>query len=175
MSVGQYDDFITAIQAVSDSLYDVDAAAFIAVRAALKEWAENTAIDATDILSRPNWLLSQYIGSKVVEYLDDRKVQAMVGFRFQQKENRFKTPSRKAHGEKGEYIPDPGYYGRFFEGGFRRGGVPYRTPDHFLRKAKQRNIADLQSVVESNFNATKQDVLMGKLDEIKKARRARNK
>ena len=96
MSVGQYDDFITAIQAVSDSLYDVDAAVFIAVRAALKDWAENTAVDATDILSRPNWLLSQYIGSKVIEYLDDRKLQAMVGFRFQQKENRFKTASRRA-------------------------------------------------------------------------------
>ena len=175
MSVGQYDDFITAIQAVSDSLYDVDAAVFIAVRAALKDWAENTAVDATDILSRPNWLLSQYIGSKVIEYLDDRKLQAMVGFRFQQKENRFKTASRRASGEKGEYIPDPGYYGRFFEGGFRRGGVPYRTPDHFLRKAKQRNIETLKQVIEAAFDDAKKDILANRLDEVKKARRARNK
>lgn len=173
---GKYDDFVSALQAVGESLDDLDGALYLAIRTALKEWAEETAIDAIDLLNRPNWLLSQFIGSKVVEYLKDRKVQAMAGFRFRQKSNRYKEPKKATKpGEKQEYIPDPGYYGRFFEGGKRRGGQPYSTRAKFLRTAKTKNIQELKALIDQAFDDQKRDLLSGKLDEIKKARASRRK
>lgn len=173
---GAYDDYVTALQAVCESLDDVDAAVFVATRNALAEWAEESAVDAQALLNRPNWLLSQMIGSKVVQFLNDRKVQAMAGFRFQNKGNRTADGKETHRNKRGKtvaaYIPDPGYYGRFIEGGARKGGRPYSTRTHFLRSAKETNIATLKEIVERAFNAAKQDLLAGKLDEIKQARRA---
>lgn len=172
-----YNDYIEALQAVGDDLEDIDGAVFIAIRNALKEWVEETAVEAIDLLSRPNWLLSQYIGSKVVEYLTDRKVLALAGFRFRDKSNRFADGKETHKNKRGQtvraYIPDPGFYGRFFEGGQRKGGRPYSTRAHFLREAKTTNLASLKDLIDKAFDQAKQDLLAGKIDEFRRARKSR--
>lgn len=172
---GAYDDYITALQEIGASLEAIDAAVFAAVKNALAQWVEDTAVDAIDLLNRPNWLLSQFISSKVIEYLRDAKVQAMAGFRYRDKANRFKDGKEthtNARGKKvREYIPDPGFYGRYFEGGQRKGGAPYSTRARFMRAAKNANIEELKTLIDKAFDEAKRELLAGKIDELKQARK----
>lgn len=95
------------------------------------KWAEKVEVDARAGLSRPEWLLSKSISSKVKNY-DNKKIWAMAGFKFQEKDNK----------------RDPGYYGQYHEAGWAPPGHKVTAPDHFLRKAKQKNLSFLNQGVK---------------------------
>ncbi len=93
----------------------------------VSEWLQRVEKDARVVLARPKWLLPKNISSKVKNY-DDKKIWAMAGFKFREKENK----------------RDPGYYGQFHEAGWAPPGHKVTAPDHFLRKAKIKNMPQLE-------------------------------
>ncbi len=97
----------------------------------VSEWAQRVEKDARVELKRPLWKLSSNIDSKVKSY-ESKKIWAMAGFKFQEKGNK----------------RDPGYYGQFHEAGWAPTGHKVTVPDHFLRKAKQKNQPWLKTEVE---------------------------
>lgn len=162
-------NFINALEDISKDRAIVSEATYNAVRDSLAEWAENVANDADRFLQRPHWLLSKSIASKVVEYRKDNKVYAMAGFRFQA--GRALNIKRNY----GYFFPDPGYYGQFFEGGKRKGGAPYKTIDHFLRRAKDLNAPKLESIVARHFNRAQLEMIQEAKKRLDKEDRNRKK
>lgn len=101
------------------------------IEKAVVDWTARVETDARAGLARPHWLLTKHISSKVKNY-DDKKIWAMAGFKFNEKNNK----------------RDPGYYGQFHEAGWAPTGHKVTAPDHFLRKAKQANKGQLEKDVE---------------------------
>ena len=166
MSVGFSDDFVSALENIAEDLKLTEPAVFKAVHDALDQWTALTAVAAIQRLGRPHWLLSKSIANKVIDYVKDHKVHAMYGFRFRAG-RKLNVKART----RGVYLPDPGYYGQYFEGGKRRGGVPYRTPDHFLRDAKKQTFPILGALLNKHFNAAMKEALQKELGRIKMARK----
>ena len=166
MSVGYNDDFVSALEELAKRLQLVDETTFKAIHAARDQWTALAAINAIQRLGRPHWLLAQSITNKVCDYYDNRKVHAMYGFRFRAG-RRLNVKART----RGVYLPDPGYYGQYFEGGKRRGGTPYKTPDHFLRKAKMANIHILGDLLKKNFNDAMKKTLKAEIARIRAQRK----
>lgn len=113
------------------------------------EWAQKVEDDARLELQRPAWKLSSNIDSKVKAY-DSKKIWAMAGFKFQEKGNK----------------RDPGYYGQFHEAGWAPIGHKVTAPDHFLRKAKQKN----RSWLEAEIKRVVPDIMDRVREELAKAK-----
>lgn len=97
------------------------------IKEAVDNWAENVRRDALQNLNRPRWLLSSSIVDKVKEYDKSGKVWAMAGFRFTSNDPR-----------------TPGKYGQFHEAGWLPNGKKQKSPERFLKQAKQANEAQLR-------------------------------
>lgn len=130
------DGFITAYQSIVDGMNAAKADAVPKLHKVLKDWAQNTAKDAERTLNRPTWLLSRNIASKVKEYADGAKIWAMAGFKFSKKDDK----------------RTPGYYGQFHEAGWLPNNRKPKAPAHFLRTAKQKNMATLKTESEKALN-----------------------
>lgn len=89
------------------------------VVARVEAFAELVEQEGRRNLSRPSWLLSRSFGAKVKEYEDGGKVFAVVGFQFRSKDKR-----------------DPGFYGKYHEGGWAPPGRKPTAPPRFIRRAK---------------------------------------
>ena len=130
------DGFISAFESVVEGMEAGRAAAAPKLRGAVEKWSKDTAEDATAILSRPRWLLSKNITSKVKEYQKSgkraAKIWAMAGFKFTEKDNK----------------RSPGYYGQFHEAGWRPGNYRPSAPKKFLRQAKLKNLPELEKESE---------------------------
>lgn len=126
------DDFIVSLEALIEGLNAAKDEAAPKLEEALERWAENVERDAKTKLNRPHWLLQQNISSKVKAYKQNRKVWAMVGFRFREKLDK----------------RDPGYYGQFHEAGWAPDRKVVKVPDHFLRNAKKQNRARLEEELQ---------------------------
>lgn len=170
MSIGYKDDFVSALENIASDLGGINDAAAIAIHKALDEWTARVAIVASMKLGRPHWELSQAIANKVVDYLENHKIFAMTGFRFRS--------GRKwsiKHGTRNVYFPDPGYYGQYHEGGFRRGGVPYRHPARFLRDAKISSMPILDNLISKYLNEEIQKAIQQEVANIRSQRKARRR
>lgn len=122
MPVGYMDKYITKMEQIAKGLEAAQKEAGPKLEAAIERWTTATEQDARAILNRPKWLLQQNITDKIIDYKKTRKIWAMVGFRFQSKSAR-----------------DPGYYGQYHEAGWAPDRKVVKVPDHFLRKAKEKN------------------------------------
>lgn len=119
------EDFIAALQAARDEAAPL-------VEEALERWVTSVESSAKTNLNRPHWLLQENISHKVKAYQRNKKIWAMVGFRFKEKQNK----------------RDPGYYGQFHEAGW----APDRqvtVPHHFLRRAKKQHQAQLEKEIQA--------------------------
>lgn len=170
MAIAMSSDFVDALEDIIQDRAIVSETTYNAVRDALAEWAENVASDADKFLQRPHWLLSKSIASKVVEYRKDNKVYAMAGFTF-----RSGRAQNVKGGTTGVYLPDPGYYGQYIEGGKRKGGTPYKTIDHFLRRSKVQNASKLEGIVARHFNEAQREAIQEAKKNRQAERRARQK
>lgn len=170
MSVGYKDDFVSALENIADDLEGINDVAMVAIHRALEEWSARVAIVAIMKLGRPHWLLSQSIANKVVDYIENKKVCAMVGFRF-----RSGQAVGVKHGTTGKYFPDPGYYGQYHEGGKRKGGTPYRHPARFLRDAKVASMGILDTLLARYFDEGMKKMLDREMSRIHGERKARRR
>ena len=166
MGVGFKDDLVSALEDMAADFEEMRGVAFRANHYALDEWTTMVTVAAITKLDRRHWLLSESITNKVIDYIRDHKVYAMAGFRFRAGRN-----LGVKHGTTGIYVPDPGYYGQYHEGGKRKFGKPYRTVDHFLRKAKKEKIGYLDDLVEKWFTKEMRDALASEMRRIRHERR----
>lgn len=117
------------------------------IEEALERYVERVERDAVAGLNRPHWLLSRSIASKIKTYRFNvalgsaktpfvvQKFWAIVGAKRETKDPR-----------------DPGVYGKYHEWGWLPGTyrlLPYRR---FLRKAKDRNIGQLEKEVSEAYD-----------------------
>lgn len=130
---GFMDEFIVSLESLIEGLQKAKEAAVPKLEEALERWVENVERDARANLNRPHWLLQRNISSKVKTYTQNQKVWAMVGFRFQERTNR----------------RDPGYYGKYHEGGWAPDRRTVKVPRHFLRNAKKMNKAQLEKELQA--------------------------
>lgn len=170
MSVGYKDDFVSALENIAGDLEGINEMASTAIHNALEEWSARVALTAIMKLGRPHWLLSQEIVNKVADYIEHRKIVAMVGFRF-----RSGQAVGVKHGTTDVYLPDPGYYGQYHEGGMRKNGVPYRHPARFLRDAKASNMGILDSLLNKYFDQGMEKMLSQEVSRIRGERNARRR
>ena len=101
---------------------------------ALEKFVERVERDAAIGLNRPHWLLSRSIASKVKAYTKNQKYWSIVGFKRDSKDPR-----------------DPGVYGKYHEFGWAPNGRKPTAPPRFLRKAKERNLAQLENDVDEAY------------------------
>lgn len=170
MGVGYKDDFVSALENIALDLTGINDAAATAIHRALDEWTAKVAIIAIMKLGRPHWELSQAIANKVVDYLENHKIYAMTGFRF-----RSGQAVGVKHGTTGVNYPDPGYYGQYHEGGFRKRGVPYRHPARFLRDAKVSSMSILDNLVSKYLNEEIQKAIQREVASIRSQRKERRR
>ena len=103
------------------------------IEEALDRFVERVERDAIAGLNRPHWLLSRSIASKVNVYAQNRKFWAIIGAKRETRDKR-----------------DPGVYWKYHESGSTPDGYKRKAPKHFLRTAKERNVAQLEKdVVEA--------------------------
>ena len=111
------------------------------IREIVEKWIERVAADARANLARPKWLLSKALAPKVKTYKAGQKVWAAAGFKF------------GVDGDK----RDPGYYGKFHEGGWRPGGKKVSVKKKFIKRAKKKNLPllekDLRELVEDTIKS----------------------
>ncbi|MBR4753133.1 MAG: hypothetical protein IK077_15375 [Thermoguttaceae bacterium] len=105
------------------------------IEEALERYVERVERDAVAGLNRPHWLLSRSIASKVKNYRQNQKFWAIVGPKRETKDPR-----------------DPGVYGKYHEYGWAPKGHKTTAPARFLRKAKERNIGQLEKEVSEAFD-----------------------
>lgn len=101
---------------------------------ALDRYVERVERDAVAGLNRPSWLLSRSIASKVKNYQQNQKLWAIVGVKRETKDPR-----------------DPGVYGKYHEYGWAPKGRKPTAPARFLRKAKEKNIEQLEKDVSEAY------------------------
>lgn len=129
---GYMDSFVASLETLIESLQAARDEAAPALEKALEQWVVNVERDSKANLNRPHWFLQQNISSKVKAFQKNRKIWAMTGFRFQEKDNK----------------RDPGYYGRFHEAGWAPDRKVVKVPHHFLRNAKKQNQASLEKEIQ---------------------------
>lgn len=149
---GFMDDFIVSLESLIEGLNAAKDAAVPKLEEALQRWVKNVERDAKAKLKRPRWLLQKSITDKVITYEQNKKVWAMVGFRFQERRSK----------------RDPGYYGQFHEAGWAPDRV-VKVPHHFLKDAKKENKADLEKELQKALA----DVIE-RVNEITRQRRIQN-
>ena len=136
---GYMDDFIVSLETLVESLNAAKDQAAPELEKSVERFIGAVERDARANLNRPRWLLQKNISSKVKAYRRNHKVWAMTGFRFKEKKNR----------------RDPGFYGQYHEAGWAPDRKVVKVPDHFLRKGKIKNRAQL----EKDLQAALSDVL----------------
>ena len=104
------------------------------IEEALERYVERVERDAVAGLNRPHWLLSRSIASKVNKYQQGQKFWAIVG------------PKREVKNPR-----DPGVYGKYYEFGWSPKNRKSTVPPRFLRKAKERNIRQLEKDVSEAY------------------------
>lgn len=128
---GYRDNFIVRMEKIATALEEAKKTAGDQLNGVVSKWVKNVERDAKTLLARPSWLLQESITNKVKDY-GEGKVWAMAGFRFQSKHPR-----------------DPGYYGKYHEAGWAPDRKQIKVPDHFLRRAKKQNDAQLQADIKA--------------------------
>ena len=141
------DDFISSVEQFIKALDAAKDATNPELEKALEKWVDRVQRDARAILSRPNWLLTQSIAQKIIDYQSSKKIWAMVGFRLESYMTRnYKTQNT------------PGFYGRYHEAGWAPDRRVVKVPAHFLREAKRQNKSSLETDVAAAVMAVMENV-----------------
>lgn len=69
---------------------------------------------------------------------------------------------------------DPGYYGQFHEAGIHHAGVRSNAPSHFLKRAKEQTIPELNELIK-NASAEFREIFSQEYVKFKMDARARGK
>lgn len=142
--------FDAALEVLRGDLGKLKQALELAVYETLEQYAEKTQADARAALNKPHWLLSRATERKVVAYGDTGKTVALAGF------------ERTTRGRGKPGTPDPGIYGRYYQGGLRRD-----VPAHFLRMAKFRNLSTIPDALAESFTKNVEKIAAGEpLDDV---------
>ena len=132
---GYMDDFIVSLEILIEQLQAARDEAAPELEKAVERWVVAVERDAKANLNRPHWFLQQNISSKVKAFQQNRKIWAMAGFRFKEKQNK----------------RDPGFYGQYHEAGWAPDRKVVKVPDHFLRKAKEKNRPTLEKELQTTL------------------------